>query len=172
MEGAKPFRSQDVKELSVVNRTRIVLVATAVFVLGCGLVLVARAQPDQPPIPNVAGTYDCNPIFGQMHLLQRGRYVIGAYEWDRGCIQGLMNGNVMTGEWMESPTYKGQRDAGCCRLTFTADGSSFTGTWGYGSEYTGGKYGWNGSRSSATVSTEHKAAALDQLADWMASRIK
>ena len=154
------------------NRMRIVPVVMAVVVLGCGLVLVARAQTDEAPLPNVSGTYDCNPIFGQMHLFQRGRYVIGGYEWDRGCIQGLLNGNVMTGEWVESPTYKGKRDSGLCRLTFTADGSSFTGTWGYDTEYTGGKYGWNGARSSATVSTEHKAAVLDQLVDWQATRIK
>ena len=83
--------------------------------------------------------------WGTMELVQDGSKVTGTYTWDEGKIEGMANGNMLTGTWSESPGYQPPDDAGDFKFALSDDGNSFTGEWRYGS--TGDWQGsWNGKR--------------------------
>jgi hypothetical protein len=94
-------------------------------------------QP-QPGTDNVSGTWKSN--FGLMTLTRDGSHVTGSYPHDSGKIEGTLEGNVLSGSWSESPSYKPPKDAGDLEFTFSEDGRTFTGTWRYGSQ----KQSWDG----------------------------
>ncbi len=90
---------------------------------------------------DVSGMWYTN--WGEMMLTQTDNNVSGTYTWDDGKIEGVLNGNVLTGTWSEKPTYSPPGDAGVIEFIF--NGNSFTGTWGYGDEPLSGL--WEGTRS-------------------------
>lgn len=89
---------------------------------------------------DVSGKWDTT--WGDMILIQTGKNVSGSYTWDNGKIEGVLNGNIMTGTWSEEPTYNPPRDAG--KIEFTFNHNTFLGKWGYGDEPLSGA--WVGTR--------------------------
>jgi len=80
-----------------------------------------------------------------MSLIQDGTSVSGEYIPSAdpyGTIDGKMDGKTLVGEWIQG----GAR--GPVKLTFSSDGSSFTGTWDYAGG--SGTYSWTGKRTSTT----------------------
>jgi hypothetical protein len=98
------------------------------------------------------GDYDTN--WGRMHLDQSGNSVVGTYSHDLGRIEATVSPDsqyVITGRWLEYPSYAEPDDAGDVYMSMTRDRSSFTGKWRYGftGDYsiTGGWDGtWSGTR--------------------------
>lgn len=88
------------------------------------------------------GEWDSN--WGHMVLTQSGNLVTGTYTHDSGRIDAVVSGNRLTGTWSEAPSYAPDRDAGDILFTMSADGKTFSGSWGYGSNLSGGS--WTGSK--------------------------
>ena len=75
-----------------------------------------------------------------LDLVQNGTAVTGTYSGtNEGKVKGTIAGNVLTGSWM------GTGDGGGFVLRFSADGRTFTGTWGMGASKTDGGP-WTGTR--------------------------
>jgi len=91
-----------------------------------------------------AGTWETT--YGTMILSQSGNQVTGSYEHSNGIIVGTVSGNVLTGTWSEAPTYTAPDNAGDVVLTISPTGTTFTGSWRYGSSG-----GWAGSWSGTTI---------------------
>jgi len=91
-----------------------------------------------------AGTWETT--YGTMILSQSGNQVSGNYEHSNGYITGTVSGNVLYGTWSEAPTYTAPGDAGDVQLTISPTGTTFTGSWRYGSSG-----GWAGSWSGTTI---------------------
>lgn len=91
-----------------------------------------------------AGTWSTS--YGTMQLSQSGSSVIGTYEDNGGRIAGTASGSVLSGTWSEQPSYTPPDDAGDFQFTMSADGTSFSGGWRYGSS---GSFttDWTGTRS-------------------------
>jgi hypothetical protein len=74
--------------------------------------------------------------------------IAGAYEYAMdgrtisGTLLGTVQGNTLDVTWEDEP---GGLGSGHARFTLSADGQSFTGTWGRGDSYTDGGE-WSGSR--------------------------
>jgi len=101
-------------------------------------------KPDSGQVFSIAGTWDTT--FGQMIIKQSGNKITGTYTHDNGKIEGILNGNVLTGRWFESPSYSPPKDAGDFKFIFSKDFKSFTGNWKYGFGRKDWKGEWNGNR--------------------------
>ncbi|OQB13027.1 MAG: hypothetical protein BWY15_01991 [Firmicutes bacterium ADurb.Bin193] len=88
------------------------------------------------------GQWDSN--WGNMVLTQSGNTVTGTYTHDSGRINAVVSGNKLTGTWSEAPSYSPDNDAGDIEFVMSADGTTFSGSWGYGSNLSGGS--WTGSK--------------------------
>ena len=91
-----------------------------------------------------AGTWETT--YGTMVLTQTGSNVSGTYEHSNGIITGTVSGSVLYGTWSEAPTYSPPNDAGDVQLTISPTGTTFTGSWRYGSSG-----GWSGSWTGTTI---------------------
>ena len=78
--------------------------------------------------------------WGTLVIKQSGNIVTGTYTHDNGKIKGKVYNNQVVGTWSEAPSYKAPKDAGNIKFTISADGKSFSGTWTYGSNGSGGKW--------------------------------
>ncbi len=87
-----------------------------------------------------------NSSFGRMKLSQKGNFIFGTYQHDRGRIEGVLVGRKLIGRWAEAPSYSPPEDAGAFEFEFSQDGKSFRGWWKYG--FGKGKKGgsWNGAK--------------------------
>jgi len=104
-------------------------------------------KPDSGQGFSIAGIWDTN--FGQMVIKQSGNKITGSYTHDNGKIEGILNGNVLTGKWSESPSYSPPFDAGDFKFIFSKDFKSFTGyyRYGFGKESWKDKwYDWSGKK--------------------------
>ena len=113
------------------------LAATALMPAG-----PATAQTAAPPA-RVGGSWDTTWGGGnaELNLTQTGAAVTGTYSGTNlGKVRGTMAGNVLTGSWLGAAN-----DSGGFVLRFSADGRSFTGTWGMGGSRTDGGP-WVGAR--------------------------
>jgi hypothetical protein len=85
---------------------------------------------------------------GEMQLTQTGESVAGTYVYQRGSIEGKLDGNVLTCKWAQKGDEPGHEKNGSCKLTLDASGNSFSGTYSYQiskqEERAGG--GWKGTR--------------------------
>ncbi len=70
--------------------------------------------------------------FGKVVLLQRGDRVTGCYVWDKGRIEGRVEGDLLKGHWYEAPTYQGEDDSGDFELRLSEDNQTLHGHWRYG----------------------------------------
>ena len=104
------------------------------------------------------GQWDSN--WGKMVLTQKGSTVTGNYTHDSGRIEGVASGNKMTGTWSEAPSYVPDKDAGDIEFIMSADGSTFSGSWGYGSNLSGGD--WTGSKRLTPVAPAPSSDKDDQ----------
>lgn len=83
--------------------------------------------------------------FGEIEIKVKDGIYSGKYTYDNGIIQrARLNGQILSGEWVESPKNK-QKRVGRFRWTFTKDFTSFSGTWGYSTSNTDGG-AWKGNR--------------------------
>lgn len=112
--------------------------------------------------------------FGTTYLRGAGGAVAGNYTWQNGKLAGTMDGLVLTGTWSEEPTYAGPRDAGSFTWTFSADCSSFGGTYSYAGAPDAVAGSWSGSRAStdvpAGVGVAPAAPTCDPFGDWKTTR--
>ena len=102
----------------------------------------ANAQA-APALAKVGGVWETTWAGGRavLDLTQRGAAVTGTYSGtNEGKVKGSLAGNVLTGNWSGAPD-----DSGGFVLRFSADGRSFTGTWGTGPSSTDGGP-WTGTR--------------------------
>jgi len=104
----------------------------------------STAQPSEQdqPATGFAGQWESN--WGPMTLSQSGGRVTGSYSHDKGRIEGEVKEGVLTGAWSEAPSYAPPDDSGRIVFRLSADGESFSGTWGYGASSDDGS--WEGRR--------------------------
>ena len=109
-------------------------------------VLMLASQVDAQtalPLARVGGVWETTWAGGQavLELTQKGAAVTGTYSGtNEGKVKGTIASNVLTGNWFGTAN-----DSGGFVLTFSADGKSFTGTWGMGTSKTDGGP-WAGTR--------------------------
>ena len=118
---------------------------TAVLSLLASMLMVAGAAHAQsaPPAAKVDGAWETTWGGGQamLDLRQKGTAVTGIYSGTNdGRVKGTIAGNVLTGSWLGAAN-----DSGSFVLKFSADGKSFSGTWGMGASKTDGGP-WEGKR--------------------------
>lgn len=85
-------------------------------------------------------TYNTN--YGAMTISFDGTYVSGSYTHQNGSLEGVLDGNVMTGTWHQN------NGKGTCIFTFSQDFSRFDARWNYAGE-TGWRGNWNGTAKEA-----------------------
>ena len=108
---------------------------------GGGTAVAAQAAAQAGPF---GGSWNTRWGDGQamLDLIQSGAEVTGAYAGtSRGKVTGRIAGKVLTGNWMGSAP----GENGGFVLNFSADGKSFTGTWGMGTSRNNGGP-WVGTR--------------------------
>ena len=66
-----------------------------------------------------------------MQLNDRGQTVTGAYDFRDGVIAGVVAGPVLSGSWMQGPSYRAPDDLGEFEFTIAADCASYAGRWRY-----------------------------------------
>lgn len=88
----------------------------------------------------VEGVYKTN--FQNLTLNVSGSTVTGTYEHGNGKLQGIVNGNRLSGTWANSAS----RKSGKFEFVFTSDFSSFTGKYGYNDGAP--KSNWSGTKIS------------------------
>ena len=120
-------------------------IASVVLSLLATLLMLAGAANAQsaPPAARVDGAWETQWGGGQalLDLRQKGTAVTGIYSGSNdGRVKGTIVGNVLTGSWLGAAN-----DSGGFVLKFSADGKSFTGTWGMGASKTDGGP-WEGTR--------------------------
>jgi len=98
--------------------------------------IIFSGGPAQPG--NWTGTWKTD--FGTMVLTQTGNSVTGSYTHEEGRVSGAVQGNTLTGTWSQK-----QSKTGRFKFTMSADGRSFRGLWGLGSQGPISS-GWNGTR--------------------------
>ncbi len=107
---------------------------------------IETSNPPAPTMSEWGGGWSSD--FGTITFQQQGNQVSGAYAYTnsgaqvQGRISGTITGNRLDFAWEESP---GGAGSGHGSFLMSADGASFTGSWGQGDSTTsGGK--WNGKR--------------------------
>jgi len=107
----------------------------------------------------ITGVY--NTDFDRMMLTRRGNRIGGNYKHMDGRIDGILEGNTVTGTWHQS------NGEGKLIFVFAPDFSSFEGKWGRNSEtpsaqWNGKKFG-SGSGSSASTSSSTTSTSAKKL---------
>ena len=82
--------------------------------------------------------------YGEIIIIQNGSEVTGTYPHDQGKITATAQGNMLYGQWAESPTYTPPNDGGDFEFVMSEDGMSFIGHSRYGSNAAWRQ--WNGKR--------------------------
>jgi hypothetical protein len=106
--------------------------------------VVLRSPPAAAQAVQVGGSWDTQWADGQavLHLVQIEAEISGAYAGtSQGKVSGRLAGRVLTGTWRGTTP----EENGGFVFKFSADGKSFTGTWGLGRSRTDGG-AWNGTR--------------------------
>jgi hypothetical protein len=100
-------------------------------------------QMTKTPLPDVSGTYETN--YNDFHLRQQETSVTGCYEYNKGLLNGDIEGRTVKFTWRE-PSQKGT-----AVIIFTSDGEKFFGfRWYEGREDSRGEI-WNGIKKSQDV---------------------
>lgn len=96
-----------------------------------GLPASGRPALAQPP-SNCEWAGVWLPFEGEWRFAQNGNSVSGSYLDGKGIVSGMVEGDMLRGEWKEPPSYSPPFDAGHFVVTMTPDCSGFVGTWGLG----------------------------------------
>jgi hypothetical protein len=123
---------------------QIALVLLLGVILGCG----GSQKPKAGPLPEGATFYGVwqSPQYGNMHLCQSGRQVIGDYvKHERaGRIQGDVDGDLLVFQWEDrrelvSGKPQVRRGRGYFRIQIGEDGDQYVkGEWGMDDDLSGG----------------------------------
>jgi hypothetical protein len=103
-------------------------------------------------VASFAGTWDSN--WGVLTFTVHGTRIRGNYTHDNGRIEASLSsdGHVLTGHWLEAPSYTLGRDGGRVSMSLSADGKIISGNWGYGNDAMTG--GWTGTKRKTSGSTK------------------
>lgn len=120
----------------------------AVALLACTMLTCISTPPAvAAPICDVTGTWSDN--FGTTYLrMSAAGSVSGNYTWENGTLVGILDGAFLNGTWKEEPSFAAPRDAGTFSWQFSADCSSFSGTYSYAESPLGTAGSWYGTRTS------------------------
>jgi len=100
-------------------------------------------QLTKAQLPDVSGTYKTD--FNDLHLQQQGTSVTGCYGYNKGLLNGSIEGRIMKFTW------RGTSGKGPAVIIFTSDGEKFYGLWWYeGKEDSPGGI-WNGIKTSQDI---------------------
>jgi outer membrane protein OmpA-like peptidoglycan-associated protein len=101
------------------------------------------SQLTQTPFPDSSGTYETD--YNDFHLRQQGTTVTGCYEYNKGELNGGIEGRIMKFTWTEDER------KGPAVIVFSGDGKSFFGLWWHegGEDEVGGI--WTGTLKSREV---------------------
>jgi len=128
----------------MIRRRQHALASVVLSLLAAMLTLAGAANAQGAPnATNVDGAWVTTWGGGEatLDLRQKGTAVTGIYSGTNdGRVKGTIAGNVLTGSWLGAAN-----DSGGFVLKFSADGKSFTGTWGMGASKTDGGP-WEGKR--------------------------
>lgn len=115
----------------------------AASIVSSGSIPANNSSLEKPS--NCSWTGNWNTYFGNMTLTQSGNKVVGTYEADSGRINGTVSGGRLVGNWSEAPSYSPPGQAGSIEFNLSANCTSFSGRWRYGSE---GNWSsnWSGTR--------------------------
>ncbi|MBN1298001.1 OmpA family protein [bacterium] len=109
-------------------------------------------RTDLPAPVSVSGNYDST--FSTFHLRQQGSALTGCYEYNRGLLEGTVEGRVMKLTWHESgePGENIAETDGPAVMVFAEDGRTFQGYWWHAENAGEAPNGaWNGTRTSLEV---------------------
>lgn len=98
------------------------------------------------PMPDVSGTYATN--YGDMRLKQEGNSMVGCYEYQKGLLEGGIEGRVMKLTWRQDNPSEGP-----AIMVFSSDGRQLFGLWWDKGQESGRGGVWNGTKKSAEVGT-------------------
>ena len=123
---------------------QITLALVCGVILGCG----GAQKPKADPLPDGATFYGVwqSPQYGNMHLCQSGRQVVGDYVKNEraGRIQGDIEGDLLLFQWEDRRELvigkpQVRRGRGYFRIEFGEDGDQYLkGEWGMDEELSGG----------------------------------
>lgn len=122
------------------RRSRVVLtlLMTVTLLAGAGTGTLATTAAPQPTcdwsgIWETAFLDDTDGEEGTtvMQLNQSGDAVTGSYDFRLGVIAGVAAGPILSGSWMQGPSYRAPEDLGEFEFTVGADCSSYAGRWRY-----------------------------------------
>jgi len=100
-------------------------------------------QLTKTPLPDVSGTYETN--YNDFHLRQQETSVTGCYEYNKGLLNGDIEGRTVKFTWREP------RQKGPAVIIFSSDGEKFFGfRWYEGKEDSRGEI-WSGIKKSQDV---------------------
>lgn len=117
-----------------------------------GVLLVVAPDPNRPAQALDAdsscwtGTWSQWPRWDPMYLAQNGNTVSGNYDYDKGRLSGTLDGDTLSGEWSEYPSYAPPDDGGSFVFTISPDCNSFDGHFNYGPDDDKPWMGWGGER--------------------------
>ncbi|MFH2059419.1 MAG: hypothetical protein ABIJ59_11030 [Pseudomonadota bacterium] len=97
----------------------------------------------------IQGVYQTDS--SEMSLQMTGNKVNGSYHYKGGKIDGILQGNTLTGTWKQTNA-KGRME-----FVFSSDFSSFTGKWGYDNATPSKK--WNGRKIEPTFTETQKTVS-------------
>jgi len=115
--------------------------------------LIKRQNDTQIDISGVWNT----DYYGRVVFEQDGDNIQGTFKYGIGRINGILDGNVLIGEWSDAPTYECPLYRGRLRFEFSPQTNSFKGFWGICEEPL--NKDWNGVKL-------QDSAALDVSGEW------
>lgn len=112
---------------------------------------------------DITGVWDSN--YSRMYLEQRDNTVVGKYDKNNGRMEGVLEGNILTGNWFESRFKIGSFDTtGRFRLTFNTP-NTFTGSRGV-KDSINNEGPWTGKKVGSLSSLAIEEITIDTTGTW------
>ncbi|MBP2022575.1 hypothetical protein J2Z44_002398 [Clostridium punense] len=112
---------------------------------------------------NVTGTWDTN--YARLYLEQKSSTVVGRYDKNNGILEGVLEGNILIGDWYESRFKLGSFDTnGNFRLTFSPN-NTFTGSRGLNESFTNEGV-WTGKKVGTLSEFANQIETIDTTGTW------
>jgi hypothetical protein len=139
------------------------------IMLLAGITLFANKNSAMASDLSAAGTAEWvyKTTFGNLTLRVSGNAATGTYESGNGKLQGVLNGNRLSGTWTNSAS----RKSGKFEFVFSSDFSSFTGKYGYNDSAP--KSNWSGTKISGPSSSAGNVPSVkDKPVETMSANTK